>query len=105
MKIEKETRTTKHCCDAMTEMVTDKGSRIGFIPKYREYYVERNGTTSIHSLDYCPWCGAKLPESLREAWFDTLKNEYALDDPWDHEQEKLIPQEFNTNEWWKKRSL
>lgn len=23
-------------------------------------------------MDYCPFCGQRLPESLRDAWFDRL---------------------------------
>jgi hypothetical protein len=61
--------------------------------------------TAIQVLDYCPWCGNKLPGYLRNEWFETLAKEYNLDDPDSKEQAKLIPEEFHTDEWWKKRGL
>lgn len=41
-------------------------------------------------------CGAKLPESKRDLWFDTLEN-LGFDDPIEQE----IPEEFKTNKWYR----
>jgi hypothetical protein len=59
----------------------------------------------LQGIMYCPWCSKKLPERLRDKWFETLEKEYNLDDPCREEQEKWIPKEFETDEWWKKRGL
>ena len=61
--------------------------------------------TAMQCLFYCPWCSEKLPKSVRSKWFDILNEEYNIDDPDSEEQEKLIPAEFKTDEWWKKRKL
>jgi hypothetical protein len=56
-------------------------------------------------VDYCPWCGTKLPESLFDTRFDILEKEYGIDSPYDDKQKDKIPAEFLTDEWWKKRGL
>ena len=54
-------------------------------------------------MEYCPWCGFKLPTSLRDEWFHILRTEYGLDNPCD--DKRKIPKEFKSDEWWKKRKL
>jgi hypothetical protein len=53
---------------------------------------------------FCPNCGTKLPSSLRDEWFDILEQEYGLEDPCEEDKQK-VPQEFLTDEWWKKRGF
>ena len=55
-------------------------------------------------MDYCMFCGTKLPESLRVPWFDILEQEYNLESPCE-EDKKRVPKEFLTDEWWKNRGL
>ncbi len=40
---------------------------INYSPQYREYgLIVHDGGTSVIDIQYCPWCGKPLPESLRE---------------------------------------
>lgn len=97
-----------HCCELMKKALEDPRIQIGYEPAFREYFVPflyEGKMTSIYCLYYCPWCGKKLPKDLRDEWFEVLEKEYNLDDPRDKEQEKLVPAEFHTDEWWKKRGL
>lgn len=103
---------TKHCCELMDLFLTDIRIPIRYCPAYREYYVlmlengeKRGKLFAVQGIDYCPWCATKLPKSLRDEWFKILEKEYGLDDPDDKKQSKLIPEEFKTDEWWKKRGL
>ena len=68
---------------------------IDYSPKFDEYgiLIHDGGSSSI-SIEFCPWCGIKLPESKRDLWFDTLE-ELGFDDPFAQE----IPKEFETSEW------
>ncbi len=101
----KELKMT-HCCNHMARTLSEKKVYINYRPHFREYFVNHKGSSSDgYVLWYCPWCGIKLPESLRDEWFDILEKEYGLDDPWSLEQEKLVPKEFTTDEWWKQRGL
>lgn len=45
-------------------------------------------------IQLCPWCGASLPSSLRETWFNRL-NELGID-PY----EEQVPPEYKTAKWW-----
>ena len=72
--------------------------------KFREYGLPvRDGPDgsagSVLVVQYCPWCGAKLPESLRDAWLDAL--EAMGVDP----DRDSIPPEFNDDRWWNKSGL
>ena len=65
--------------------------------RFREYGLAyRDGGTSCQLLQYCPWCGSKLPSSLRDRWFERLE-ELGLepDDPG-------VPHEMKTDAWWRK---
>jgi len=31
-----------------------------------------DGSASYVLIDNCPWCGTRLPESLRDKWFDAV---------------------------------
>lgn len=97
---------TNHCCKIMAQILSENRAHISYEPQLREYYIDmRNEPMVGHHLYYCPWCSIKLPKSLRDEWFDTLKIEYNLDNPWKKEQENLVPDEFKSDEWWKKRGL
>jgi len=56
---------------------------------------------------YCPFCGKKLPKELDDDDMDPyLMKEYGWteDDCWGYPRREL-PDEFKTDEWWKKRGL
>src|SRR5690348_5911143 len=96
----------QHCCEYMTDALLEKKIYVGYGPRYREYFIyDKSGFNNGYLLWHCPWCAKKLPSSVRDQWFEVLEKEYNLDDPWSDEQEKLVPKEFTTDEWWKKRGL
>jgi len=82
-------------------------SRVGvyYNPTIRRYAIFVVSSGSYQGINNCPWCGFKFPYSLVDKYSEVLKEEYNINDPYDREQEKLIPEEFNSDEWWKKRNL
>ncbi len=86
----------KHCCDHM-QMMIDEEKSIVFIPEFREYGVPiRDGGNSFLVMEYCPWCGSKLPGSLREEYFDLLeKSGISYPCPKD-----LLPEAMHSEKWW-----
>jgi len=72
----------KHCCQRMEEAVTntceDHDDRhecpdclIDYNYKFNEYgLIIHDGGSSVMTIEFCPWCGSKLPESRRDEWFD-----------------------------------
>lgn len=94
----------KGCCETLNSFIND--CRVGF--KYHP--AERMFTFPApnrgrQGVSHCPWCGAKLPESLFDIRVDMLEQEYGIDAPYDSDQKDKIPAEFLTDEWWKKRGL
>lgn len=87
--------------------VADISVAIGYLPKFREFYVnrftgpERTVGNSIIRISFCPFTGKKLPEDLRDEWFDQL-DKLGLEDPWGDDEDK-VPKEFHSEEWWIKR--
>ena len=74
---------------------------IHYIEKFDEYgIIYHDGGTSIQVINYCPFCGSKLPASRRDLWFETLAK-LGYDDPADQE----IPEEFGCDKWYKNRKL
>jgi len=70
---------TQHCCERMNQHLTDgEGAAVIYVAKFHEYGIPvldgPRGTAgpSYITLDFCPWCGTKLPENTRESYFENL---------------------------------
>lgn len=108
----------KHCCFSMdsalaSEEIRSWGELIEYEPTTRSYhfllYENNKYSGTRYQLKYCPWCGKKLPKDLEEEFEEVLAKEYNITaknwnaPEWD--DEKDLPKEFLTDEWWKKRRL
>lgn len=105
------------CCEHMKNELEDGRIAMSYSPKFRScsiYVIDwfypkekiRSLKDIIHCraiINYCPWCGKKLPTDLGDIWFDTLRTEYGLENPCDDKSK--IPEEFKSDKWWKKRGL
>ena len=91
-----------HCCDQMLNALSEcKDNVIVYCAKFREYGIPINdGGTSYLLINYCPWCGNKLPLSLRDKWFDIVFDELKLEGP----DDPNLPAYLNSDEWWKCRN-
>jgi hypothetical protein len=88
----------QHCCEQMKMAVADPDIPIVYTPKFREYGVRvLDGGSSTLGFMFCPWCGQRLPESLRDVWFDELERRGI--DPADGN----IPAEFSDETWYHMR--
>jgi hypothetical protein len=66
-----------------------------YLPKFDEYGLPvRDGGTSMIVIGHCPWCGVRLPESRRDAWFDEM--ERLGIDPWKDD----VPADYRSDAWW-----
>ena len=108
----------KYCCFSMDnaldqEEIKSWGELIEYNPTTRSYhfllYENNKYCGTRYQLKYCPWCGKKLPEKLSHKMEEILEQEYGItakdwDAPgWDDNIH--LPEEFRTDEWWKKRGL
>ena len=85
----------QQCCEEMKEHLRGGEVAIEFLGKFREYGISYlDGGSSIQTIRYCPWCGAQLPASLRERWFDEIER-LGLE-PGDAN----IPEKYLTERWY-----
>ena len=75
----------QHCCQRMQDQASwlcpdhpdpadcpDK--LISYSEKFNEYgLIVHDGGSSAETIAFCPWCGSKLPASMRERWFSELE--------------------------------
>lgn len=92
------------CCDNMFEAITEN-KIIDHDVSVREYGI-RFRKNRIMMLSFCPWCGVKLPKPLMSKMFKVIWEEYGIPlEEADIYEFTNIPDEFKTDEWWKKRGL
>jgi hypothetical protein len=91
-----ETAPEDQCCETMLYAVRAGDLPVEYIRKYREWGISYvDGGSAIQMIQFCPWCGCKLPESLRDEWFDRI--ERLGFDPGD----LRIPAQMQDDRWWK----
>jgi hypothetical protein len=84
----------------MRRAVADPRVPVKYTPRIRHYkIVDFDGGPAGVEITHCPWCGAKLPESLGERRIDDLA-EMGLEP-----EDPAVPEEYRTDEWWKRRGL
>ncbi|MFD9390728.1 DUF6980 family protein [Streptomyces sp. NPDC060000] len=95
----------EHCCAEMTlqadrrcgahpDVFACPDALVRFEPKFLEYgLIVHDGGSACREIAFCPWCGARLPESRRDRWFDTLEARGI--DPWEDD----VPPEFEDGRW------
>jgi len=100
------------CCKRMKLAIEDADCPLDYIQKLRYYgmsapksLLRKNQVWPGYMIDFCPYCGIKLPKNLIDERFEILEKVYGIDDPYYEDQRKRMPQEFETDEWWKKREL
>ena len=100
------------CCNSMKRALERHEFKL--YPQYRGvcyyYYREEDKEYGQHFIWYCPYCGAKMPKILygidengNSPYSDAL--EEALGKEFCDIKPEEIPEEFKTDEWWKKRGL
>ena len=68
---------------------------MNYSDRFDEYgLIVHDGGTSVIAIKFCPWCGSKLPESMRDRWFEELAA-LGFDDPGGQE----IPERFLSDAW------
>jgi len=99
------------CCTPMALLVEDPRCPLKYHAPTRRYlltvpssYLKKNEIGMSYLITNCPRCGTKLPPSLADQWFKIIKKEYQIEGALD-ERIQDLPQEFKTDEWWKKRGL
>lgn len=91
---------TDHFCAAMTSRANARCDQhddayacpdalVDFSLAFQEYgLIIHDGGRSSVTIEFCPWCGQRLPESQRDRWFDEPERRGI--DPFEDE----VPAEF-----------
>lgn len=89
----------KFCCEMMAKNV--KSKTVFYDLRFDEIGIYNRGSLfhSYTTINYCPWCGQKLPstEEIVEKWFEELE-QLGFEDPRNDD----IPQKYKTDEWRRK---
>ena len=84
-----------HACELMAMAVDEPRLPLRYLAKYREYCIDYDGGPVIQVIEYCPFCGAQLPASLRDEWFDRL-DELGLES-----DSPDVPDDMRDDRWWR----
>lgn len=101
-----------YCCKELHILIENEESPFEYDPKIREHCVvekpkafrKKNEATLGYQIRYCPHCGTKFPNDLRDEWFEIVKKKFGIKNILD-ERIKQLPEEYTTEEWWRKREL
>ena len=89
------TKQVNYKCDIHESPFDCPDALISYSEKSDEYgLIIYDGGHSVLTISYCPFCGAKLPESKRDLWFETLESMGI-----DPTKEDKIPENFKTSAW------
>ena len=100
--------SNKHCCQSMQRQVESicvqhkhrnecPDAIIEYSEQFNEYgVVVHDGGTSSIAITFCPWCGTKLPSSLRNRWFEELEA-LGISDP----LSQAIPEKYKSSAWYR----
>ena len=81
----------KPSCGHMDSHPQNDWGTVRYDSRFDVYWIPAG--SAKQALFFCPWCGEKLPSSLRDRWFDEL--EAAGIDPATHP----IPEPYRTGAW------
>lgn len=95
------------CCQHFQGCVLDKlDIAVAYNPQYRlNYWVTSKGDTSIRWLTYCPSCGKQWPRELTSEFFEELEKVVGHEIVYIEYDWSTLPEEFKSEEWWRKRGL
>ena len=94
-----------HCCEAMAQQVNWSCNEhpepfdcpdalVNFAARFQEYaLIIHDGGRSAVAITFCPWCGRRLPDSVRDRWFEEL-DARGIDPAQDD-----VPAEFQDGQW------
>lgn len=87
--------TSAFCCAEMKQNI-DTTKTVYYNEIFDEYGLNiMEDNLSCILIEYCPWCGKRLPISKRQEWFECLEK-MGFDTPLFQQD---IPQEYQCAQW------
>ena len=92
-----KTHDPPHFCIDIQRLLRRDDFPLAYFPRFREFGIHYlDGGTSFQLLEFCPWCGERLPSSLQDRWLEEMKG-LGLDP----DDESRIPPPYLTDAWWR----
>lgn len=110
LNIDKETPGNEHleteyCCNRMKKAFDTNKYGLHFDKRFCETFCDRRDLKGCYwHWDYCPFCG-KCIKDKGDLYRKILRTELNISDMYEDGVEEKLPEEFKTDEWWKKRGL
>ena len=81
-------------CEIHPDIYDCPDNLVSYIPKFDEYGINiHDGGSAFSLIQYCPWCGQRLPDSKRDAWFAEIRS-------WGFEPDSDdLPERFRSDAW------
>lgn len=87
--------SSEHRCERFEHALLDPDVPIDYYDVYREVTIKvLDGGSSGLLLSFCPFCGWRFPDSLRDEWFDRLE-ELGIEP-----EDPMLPLAMRSNAWW-----
>lgn len=89
-------QTNRFCCSDMEYYIGCEDVIIHYDLVFNEYGINVLGDVfSFITITHCPWCGCKLPNSMRDEWFHQLE-ELGYENPLLRDD---LPIEYKSDKW------
>ncbi len=86
--------SNNNCCQNMAYYIQNEV--VSYNEVFDEYgIIVHEDDVSTIIIEYCPWCGKKLPISQRNTWFDELEKKGFFSPLFDEN----IPIEYRSKKW------
>ena len=90
------------CCTSMTQAISDDDYPIHYRPRFRTWILELDdGSSTPRRIDFCPWCGVRLPPDLGEQRHQEVVRRGL--DPLTEDDD--LPADLRDDRWWKALGL
>jgi hypothetical protein len=93
-----------YCCQGWQDNYVDHPAvPVSYHPSFRYYYLISDSRVPwIQRINRCIVCDHKFPKYLADEWVEIQEKEYGIKNPF---SSKDTPEEFKSEEWWRKRGL
>ena len=101
-------KTTNYCCSDMKNIMEDEAFDMSYTSKDDEIHLGSREGGCCWKFSFCPFCGKNI-NGKGDIFCDVIKKEFGIDvndeDFCWSDLNELLPPEFQTDEWWKKRGF
>jgi hypothetical protein len=94
------------CCQTMAAAVAMGDCPVVYEPVFRRWEIRQHYHRMFHDwqLEFCPWCGTRLPRDLGDEWTNRVEA-LGFTNGGHYSEIPGLPDDFKTDRWWKHERL